>query len=513
MISARRAAAYGLVSALAGMSTGHLVAALLAPESSPVLAVGTAVIDATPRAVKEWAVSTLGTADKPVLLASVSLGTAALAAVAGLLARRRVALGGALVALLGALALAAAITRPASTPLFAIPSLLAAGFGLATLRHLFRREAGTATLESPLDHTAYAPGAPATPRRRSILTGATGIGVGSALVGALGQSIIRSDPATNVTLPAPATPASALPTGLEATVPGVSSLQTPVSEFYRIDTALTIPRVDPQTWALTIDGMVDREVRLTFADILAMDLREIDVTINCVSNEVGGSYIGAARWTGVLVKDLLARAGVRPEAEQAFTVSVDGMTISVPLEALMDDRGALLAIGMNGAALPAQHGFPARLITPGMYGYVGATKWVERLHLTTYAKGTAYWSERGWSERAEVKTQTRIDTPRSGDPIDAGDVAIAGVAWSQAHGGITRVEVSIDGGEWLSAQLGAAVGPAYWRQWYVPWKATTGKHEIRARAYDAAGTVQDAAVRPVAPDGATGYHVVEITVQ
>ena len=189
------------------------------------------------------------------------------------------------------------------------------------------------------------------------------------------------------------------------------------------------------------------------------------------------------------------------------------MTISVPLEALMDDRGALLAIGMNGAALPAQHGFPARLITPGMYGYVGATKWVERLHLTTYAKGTAYWSERGWSERAEVKTQTRIDTPRSGDPIDAGDVAIAGVAWSQAHGGITRVEVSIDGGEWLSAQLGAAVGPAYWRQWYVPWKATTGKHEIRARAYDAAGTVQDAAVRPVAPDGATGYHVVEITVQ
>ena len=309
MISARRAAAYGLVSALAGMSTGHLVAALLAPESSPVLAVGAAVIDATPRAVKEWAVSTLGTADKPVLLASVSLGTAALAAVAGLLARRRVALGGALVALLGALALAAAITRPASTPLFAIPSLLAAGFGLATLRHLFRREAGTATLESPLDHTAYAPGAPATPRRRSILTGATGIGVGSALVGALGQSIIRSDPATNVTLPAPATPASALPTGLEATVPGVSSLQTPVSEFYRIDTALTIPRVDPQTWALTIDGMVDREVRLTFADILAMDLREIDVTINCVSNEVGGSYIGAARWTGVLVKDLLARAG------------------------------------------------------------------------------------------------------------------------------------------------------------------------------------------------------------
>lgn len=513
MISTRRAAAYGLVSALAGMATGHLVAALLAPEASPVLAVGSAVIDATPRAVKEWAVSALGTADKSVLLGTVSLVTAALAAGAGVLSRRRVAYGATFVALLGALALTAAVTRPASTPIFAIPAVVATGVGLLVLGHLFRRHTATSQLENPLDHTAYAPGAPATPRRRSVLTGATGIGIGSALVGALGQGLMRPDPAAGVTLPVPAAPAAPLPPGLESTVPGTSPLRTPVADFYRIDTALTIPRVDPGTWALTIDGMVDREVRFTFADLLAMDLLESDVTINCVSNEVGGPYIGSARWTGVLVKDLLARAGVHPEAEQAYTVSVDGMTISIPLEALMDDRGALLAIGMNGEPLPTQHGFPARLITPGLYGYVGATKWVERLYVTTYAKAAAYWSERGWAERAEVKTQTRIDTPKAGTGIAAGEVAIAGVAWAQAGGGISRVEVSVDGGGWLQARLGPAVGPAYWRQWHLPWTATPGQHTLRARASDASGTVQDETVRPIAPDGATGYHVVEITVQ
>lgn len=503
------AARAGVVSALAAMASGHLAASLIAPAASPVLGVASAVVDATPTPVKEWAVSTFGTADKAVLIGSVLIVTAALAAAAGLVARRWRSAGLVVVGLLGALAAAAAAARPASTPVDLIPSVLAGIVGIAVLSHLTRRTAPP-RVESPLDHTAYATGAPATPRRRSVLTGAGGIGLASLGVGGLGQVLMPKDPAAGFALPAPATRLGAVPTGLESTVPEVTALQTPVATFYRIDTALRVPHVDLESWRLTIDGLVDRTVTFSFADILAMGLREADITLNCVSNEVGGSYIGNQRWTGVLVRDLLARAGVQASAEQVLSTSVDGMTISTPVEALTDDRGALLAVGMGGAPLTALHGFPARLITPGLYGYVGATKWVERLTLTTYAARQAYWTERGWAERAEVKTQCRIDTPRQ--EAQAGTVAIGGVAWSQARGGISRVEVQVDDGPWQAATLGPSLGAASWRQWHLPWQATSGQHTIAARAADGSGELQTSAVAEPFPDGAAGYHQVSIRV-
>jgi hypothetical protein len=242
-----------------------------------------------------------------------------------------------------------------------------------------------------------------------------------------------------------------------------------------------------------------------------MPLVEKDITLNCVSNEVGGPYISSTRFLGVRVSDLLRTARLQSGPDQVLSESTDGMSISTPVEALTDDREALVAIAMDGAPLPAAHGFPARLVTPGLYGYVGATKWLVRLTATSYAARQAYWTQRGWAARTTIKTQSRIDTPGDGDSVPVGKLAVGGVAWAQGRG-ISAVELQVDDGPWRRATLGPDAGTDYWRQWYVVWEATPGKHRLTARATDGAGEVQTAEPRDSFPSGATGYHSIQVSV-
>ncbi len=508
-------AASGALAAVTGAGVGHLVAALVSPVGSPVPAVGSVVIDATPTPVKEWAISWFGTADKTVLVGSVLLVTLLLAAGIGLLARRRRTLG--LVALVGlvALATAAALSRPAAGPAAILPGLVTGAVGLATLNAL-------AALLDRLDHergaalaTAGEGAIPAADRslatRRTVLAVASGAGA-AALAGAgAGQALTRRSAPTQVSLPAPASPLAPLPQGLESTIRGISPFRTPVSDFYRIDTALIVPRVSPGDWSLTVDGEVDHQVTLTLADLLAMPMVEKDITLMCVSNEVGGDLVGSARWLGVRTRDVLARAGVHASADQVLSTSVDGMTISTPIQALTDDREALLAVGMDGAPLPAEHGFPVRLVTPGLYGFVGATKWLARMTVTTYAARQAYWTQRDWATDAPCLTESRIDTPRQGADVKPGATHIGGVAWAQERG-ITAVEVRVDDGPWQRATLGPDAGIDYWRQWYLPWQATPGNHALAVRATDGQGDLQTVVVADPFPRGATGWHTIDVSV-
>jgi DMSO/TMAO reductase YedYZ molybdopterin-dependent catalytic subunit len=335
---------------------------------------------------------------------------------------------------------------------------------------------------------------------------------GAAAAGAIGQSL-AAPPTLPVsfTLPKPVTPAPLLPTGIESKVKGVSPFRTPVGDFYRVDTALVIPRVDVSSWQLHIDGDVGQPVTLSFKQLLAMPMVEHDITLNCVSNPVGGPYISSARWLGVRTRDLLALAKVKPGTEQILSESVDGMTISTPIEALTDDRDAIIAVAMDGKPLPAEHGFPARMVTPGLYGYVGATKWVTRLTATTYAARQAYWTERGWAEKSNVKTQSRIDTPLGLRTYAHGRIAVGGVAWAQGRG-IKAVEVRVDQGPWQPATLGPDGGTDYWRQWYLLWDAAPGRHTLTVRATDGTGATQTDAVADPYPSGATGYHSVVVIV-
>ena len=513
----------GLLAAAAGMAVGHLVAAFVNPAASPVLSVGSTVIDATPTPVKEWAIKHFGTNDKPILLLSVAIVTALAAAGIGLVARRRPTVALVLVVGLAALAGLAAMTRPAALPQDIIPALAAAITGAATLSWLrgllvpraaaaTRGATGAAAGESPLDHTAYAPGTPSTPPRRSFLLGAAGVTAGAAVVGTIGQSLSTppSLPAS-FTLPTPTTPLPPLATGLEGTVKGISPFRTPNKDFYRVDTALVIPRVDVSSWRLSIDGDVEQPITLTFKQLLAMPMIEHDITLNCVSNEVGGPFISSTRWLGVRVRDLLEAAKVKPGVEQILSESTDGMTISTPIEALTDKRDAIIAVAMDGQPLPAQHGFPARMVTPGLYGYVGATKWVTRLTATTYAAQQAYWTQRGWAEKADVKTQARIDTPMGLATYPPGRIAIGGVAWAQERG-IEGVEVRVDQGPWQKATLGPDGGTDYWRQWYLPWDATSGRHELTVRATDGTGAAQTQTQAAPFPNGASGYHSVVVII-
>lgn len=488
----------GLLAAGLGTAAAHLVAALTEPAASPVLAVGSQVIDATPTPVKEWAVATFGTADKPILIGSVALVTLLLAVGAGVLHARRPLLGYGLLLALTVLAGAAALAAPAAGVLAPLPALVAAVVGLVTLSGLSR---------------AWRPGEPAQPgqpTRRGLLA-VGGVGLAATALGGAGEVVQRRRATPTVALPDPAETLPPLPKGVESSYPGISSFRTPSTSFYRIDTALTVPRVDPESWTLTIDGDVDNPFTLTFDELLAMDMVERDITMTCVSNPVGGPYVGAARWLGVPTRVLLERAGVRSGPDQVLSTSDDGMTISTPLQALTDDRDALVAVGMNGEPLPAQHGFPVRLVTPRLFGFVGSTKWLTRMTVTTYAAESAYWTDRDWAIDAPVHTQARIDTPAALDTLEPGRRIVGGVAWAQGRG-ITRVEVRVDDGEWQRATLGPDAGIDYWRQWYLPWEATSGRHELTVRATDADGETQTTDRAEPFPSGATGQHRIIVTV-
>jgi DMSO/TMAO reductase YedYZ molybdopterin-dependent catalytic subunit len=312
--------------------------------------------------------------------------------------------------------------------------------------------------------------------------------------------------------PRPAEAAPPLPPGVNLPVPGISPFITPNGEFYRVDTALLVPQVDPKGWQLRIHGMVAHEKVVTFDQLLRRPLVEHYLTLCCVSNPVAGEYIGNAKWLGARLADLIREAGPLRGADQLLCTSVDGFTSGTPLAVVLDGRDALVAVAMNGSALPVEHGFPARLVVPGLYGYVSATKWVVDIEVTTFASAVAYWAQRGWSQQAPVKTESRIDVPSSGTSVKAGPVAVAGVAWAQ-HKGIDAVEVRVAGGQWQPAKLADVPGIDTWRQWSWQWDATRGgPYLIEARATDKTGYTQTSLVEPVAPNGATGYPSVLVTV-
>ena len=513
-------AATGVLAAIGGIASAHLVAGLTNPAASPVLAVGSVVIDATPTPIKEYAVAQFGTADKPVLLASVTLVTLLAAAVAGALSRRRVGLGVGFIVLLTGLATAAAVTRPVAVPSDAFPGVVAAIVGLAILLGLSHALTGNgaSTPDEPTapgdpDHELPATAYPTShDGRRQFLIGAAAVTVGAAGAAAFGQKFTSADFVPQSGLPAAADPATAFPTGVETQVRGVTPLRTNNTSFYRVDTNLTVPRVNADRWELRIDGMVERPMTITYQQLMAMPMIERDITLTCVSNEVGGGYVGAARWQGVRLADLLNQVGVRPGADQLLSTAVDGFTIGTPMEVVRDGRDAMIAVGMNGQPLPAIHGFPARIVTPGLYGFVSATKWLSKLSATTYAKDEAYWTKRDWATDAPIKMSSRIDTPRPLSMITAGMTAIGGVAWAQ-HIGIAAVEVSIDDGPWQKTKLGPAVSIDYWRQWYLPWNATSGRHAVKVRATDRKGAMQVTQRAKPFPNGSSGIQEVILIVE
>ena len=501
------AAAAGITAAALGVAAGELLAALLSPSLSPVSAVGSVVIDAVPGPVKDWAIGLFGTADKTALLVGMGLVIAVAAAAAGTLQARRPPAGLVLLGLVGLAGVPAVATRAAGSPAALLPPLAAAVIAVVVLRALVLRVRAWEKAGPEADGAA----------RRSVLTalgGGAAVGiVGGTLAGATRggqvQTLGRRDA---VRLPTPAVPAPALPAGAELQVPGLEPLVTPAADFYRIDTALRVPLIDPDSWRLRVTGLVDREIEISYAQLLAKPLQETYLTLACVSNEVGGDLIGNAAWLGWPVRELLADAGVRAEADMVLSTSQDGWSASTPLEALTDGRDALLAVGMNGAPLPLEHGFPVRLVVPGLYGYVSATKWVTELHLTRFEDQKAYWTDRGWSERGPVKLSSRIDTPANGSPAAAGKLTVAGTAWAQ-HTGISAVQVRVDGGAWQDAQLAAGISADTWYQWSAEVELTPRSETLTVRAFDSAGRAQDQTRRPVVPDGATGLHTIRVDVR
>ncbi len=695
-------AAGGLVAAFASLCAAELAAAAVRPEAGPVTAVGGAVVDRTPAAVKDFAVRTFGTADKLVLQLGILTLLAVFALAVGLLSARHRRTAALLVFAFGALGAWAAVSRPEGRPLDALPSLLGglAGAGVlllltsqlgvargpgadvasapdalaaqpgtrpspaageqdaeprtgpdadpgnvgsppaaparpeaagspseenlpAAARLPARDTAGPAReperdtggpegeperdtggpegeperdpagparepgphtarhAQEPERHAAHhaqesgpgtstpapaGPGAaqphhmyphgtpaprpggadtdgtpPASPtrsatgaegfraaaprpfnRRGFVLTASSAVAVsaGAGLLGRRLNSGRQADAAaarSRIALPAPADRARPVPAGAELRVPGLGPLTTPNRDFYRVDTALVVPRPDPARWRLTLHGLgVAKPLTYTYEDLLRRPLVERDITLTCVSNQVGGPYVGNARWLGVRLADLLREAGVRPPsdggpADQLVARSVDGMTLGSPVETVMDGRDALLAVGMNGEPLPFDHGFPVRMLVPGLYGYVSACKWLRDLELTTFDAFDAYWVRRNWAREAPIKTQSRIDTPRPFASPKAGRVMVAGVAWAQ-HRGIARVEVRVDGGPWQDASLAAETSRDTWRQWSRPWQAAPGSHSLEVRATDREGDTQTERRVGTVPDGATGLHSVVVSV-
>ena len=495
----------GVVAAGLAVAVASLVAAIT-DVVLPLDAVGSEFIDHTPRWLKQWAIETFGTDDKLALRTGMWFTIFAIAAGVGALAASRRWVGWAGMGVFGVAGAWIAAGRPGQDWGAAVPALLGAVAGGFTLQSMLRPR--------PIE----VPGRSQAPLgwdRRRFFAATGGAAAGAVVAGAFAKAIdtrrieqVVADtaqplPDTGVVDPAPPAPDG---TQLDPSTPFI----TPNGDFYRIDTALSFPRANVDDWSFTIDGMVDTPLTLTYTDLLAMPQVERTITICCVSNEVGGDLIGNAVWRGVLLRDLLDQAGVQPEAEQVYSTSLDGWTCGFPVEAAFDGRDAMVAVGMNGSALPLAHGYPARLIVPGLYGYVSATKWLSRIELTNWEK-EGYWIPRGWSREGPIKTQSRIGYPRSRARLDAGPNKIAGVAWAQGRG-IDKVEVRVDDGPWMQATLGTDVSEDTWRQWVVDWDAAPGKHVIEVRATDGTGETQTEERTSVAPDGATGHHTISVSV-
>jgi DMSO/TMAO reductase YedYZ molybdopterin-dependent catalytic subunit len=502
----------GLLAGAVALGVSELTAAATGARGAPVVAVGETAINLTPIPVKEFAITHFGTHDKEALIVGILVILAGFAAVIGLLALRRLAFGLAGLAAFAAVGVAAAVRLPAASPADIVPTLAGAVVAMVALwlliraiRMVWERSGGVVALSTGMD-------------RRHLLIAGAGTAVVAAGAGGLGSLLLGRGGAApgQVRLPAPALRAAPVPAGVDLRIPGLTPFVTPNASFYRVDTDLVLPQLSPETWTLKIDGMVDRELEISFADLLRMPLTEADITLVCVSNQVGGTYNGNARWLGVPLAGLLRRAGVQAGADQVLSSATDGMTISTPVETIMDGpppggQSALLAVGMNGQPLPVAHGFPARMIVPGLYGYVSATKWVTKLTLTTFARQKAYWTQRGYTAQAPIKTESRIDVPKPLAQVKAGPVTVAGVAWAP-HKGIAAVEVSTDNGPWHQAKLAAADGLDTWRQWRWDWDAAPGLHTLRVRATDKTGATQTAQRAGPVPNGASGWDSTVVTV-
>ncbi|HEX8303721.1 MAG TPA: molybdopterin-dependent oxidoreductase [Jatrophihabitans sp.] len=513
-------AAVGLLAAGVAVGVGELAASLVRPAASPVIAVGNRFILLTPEPVKRFAIERFGTADKAVLLGGIYSGLAVLAVLIGLLAMRSLRLGMAGIALLGIVGGYCAQTANASRAADALPSIVGALAAMAALAALVRTVTGT-------DFEPAKPGALLADRRRFLQGSLAGAGL--ALFGGFGGRALQhlrydaSAARAAIRLPEPVSGPGPLPSA-SAQAAGATSgvnnfdlgksglpFQTPADYFYRIDTALSVPQINPATWKLRISGMVERPLTLTYADLLARPLVERWITLACVSNEVGGELIGNATFRGVLLADLLREAGISPAADQLVASSSDGMTIGSPTAVVMDGRDAMLAVAMNGEVLTTEHGFPVRMVVPGLYGYVSACKWITGLRATTFDDYRAYWVRRGWVDRAPVKLSSRIDRPVPPGAVKVGEpVPVAGVAWDQ-HVGVSRVEVQVDNGPWQQASLAPVPSVDTWRQWVYLWTPQSpGQHRLRVRAFDRDGNPQDARDTDPFPSGATGLHSVTV---
>jgi DMSO/TMAO reductase YedYZ molybdopterin-dependent catalytic subunit len=527
--------ALGVVATGSGLAVAELLVGMIHGSSSPVIAVGQKVIDLVPPSLKNWAIETFGTSDKTVLvvttlilvfLAGIAIGELAMEG------RRTAASVGALS--ISAVGVYAVLTRPDPTFGRIAPILVGGVVSVAVLlwlaplvapaRHDTSTVPPTGHAVAVLGDTSGEPALTYTPMfipgfgstdRRQFLTRSVGAGSIAAITGGAGRVLQRrysvGDERAALALPEASSRPLTLPPNADLDVPGISPFVTPNGEFYRIDTALVVPQVSKDDWSLRIHGMVENELELTFDDLLARDQIEVYITLSCVSNPVGGPYVGNALWQGVRIADLLAEVGVDPASTQLLSTSADGWTCGTPVSALNDGRNALLAIAMNGEPLPAEHGYPVRMVVPGEYGYVSATKWVVDWEFTTWEDEEAYWVPRGWSQIAPMKTMTRIETPAHNQSVAAGAVQIAGTAWA-VHRGVSLVEVRVDGGDWMPAQLGGVPSPDTWRKWVVDLDLDTGEYEIEARTTDGAGNVETDEVADVAPNGASGYDRIGLTV-
>ena len=549
--------AIGLLSTFAGLAVAELIVGLVRGAHSPVVPVGQEVIDIVPPAVKDWAIDWFGTADKAVLIIGTLLSLAVVGSIVGNLAiKGNRASAYAVTAVVGMIGVFAVWMRPAPTFGKMLPPIVGTMVSILVIWWLSPRDVGiaaerTASIEADeavAIETEQGVGADEPDsvgslfsgpvQRRNFLQGASIVGLFALMAGGMGRILkgrfeigderaalqlpepvdtlppVATVPEAAVAERAEAVPAAMMDFGID----GVEPWAVPNSDFYRIDTALVVPQVPKDSWKLRVHGMVDNELEITFADLLERDMIERYITLSCVSNRVGGDLVGNAKWQGVRMKDILDEAGVHPEATQVVSRSIDGWNCGSPTSVIMDGRDAMLAVAMNGEPLPAEHGYPVRLVVPGLYGYVSATKWVTDIELTRWEDFDGYWISRGWSKEGPVKTMARIDRPKSGRTYDVNDSAdrvidIAGLAWS-VHRGISKVEVSIDEGEWRECELAGIPSDDTWRQWRYQWdKATPGKHSVRARAYDGDGVPQPEEPKGVGPDGAQGYHQVNFTVE
>ena len=511
LASRATAAAAGIAAGLLALGLAELFAIFTVHTPGPVTAVGNRIVRHSPLGFVEGGIRLFGRNDKRALIIGIIVIVMIASAFLGIASRQHARIGGAFYGAFGLIAVAAIVPErdswPALSAIEIAPALVTGYYSMIVLqRH------GSKDIAHGNGSAETTPPTPGLTTRRQFIRLASSIAVFGGVSLAVGRTIKQRSTASiaraAVRLPRAIRRAASPTSGMILDEPGITPLVSANTDFYRIDTALIVPQVDPATWRLKITGLVDHAFELTYDQLLAMNLVEEYVTLTCVSNEVGGDLAGNSKWLGVPLADVLTHAGVQASADQIVGRSVDGFTAGFPVSAANDGRVALIAVGMNNEALPIAHGFPARLVVAGLYGYVSATKWLNEIQLTTFNDFKGYWIPRGWSAEGPIKTQSRIDVPRSGQQISAGPAVVAGVAWAQSRG-IDKVEVGIDG-KWQEAELGEPLSKNTWRQWRYRFEASAGAHRISVRATDTTGSTQPIKEAPPNPNGADGWHTIEV---